>query len=61
MASRLPPVDPKLIEWLAASFPNRVPAIDESEREIWAKVGEQRVIDRLRLVVVKTLKENLAT
>lgn len=57
--TNLPPVDPKLIEWLEARYPNRVPDLADSEREVWAKVGEQRVISTLKQVIAKVIKENL--
>lgn len=43
----LPQVDDELIEWLQDLYPNRVPDIDSPEREVWALVGEQRVVARL--------------
>jgi hypothetical protein len=56
----LPPVDPALVEWLERKFPNKVPRIEDPEREVWAKVGEQRVIQVLRQVIEKITKENLS-
>lgn len=45
IAQRIPP---ELLQQLSAMFPNRVPDINTPDREVWAKVGEQRVIDWLR-------------
>jgi hypothetical protein len=59
MANRLPPVDPQLVEWLEAKWPNRVPDIDEADREIWAAVGRQEVIAYIKGIANKTVKENL--
>lgn len=55
----LPPVDPLLVEWLEAKYPNRVPSIDAEAREVWAAVGEQRVIDYLKAIILRTAKDNL--
>jgi hypothetical protein len=60
MASkRLPPVDPLLVEWLERNYPNKVPGIEDSDREVWAKVGEQRIITQLRGIINRIAKENL--
>jgi hypothetical protein len=45
---RLPFVDAALVEYVTTLFPNRVPAIDATDREIWASVGAQRVVAKLR-------------
>jgi hypothetical protein len=47
---KLPYVDLKLVEYLGRIFPNKLPAIDVSERELWASVGAQRVIAKLQAV-----------
>lgn len=56
---KTPPVDPALVEWLEKRYPNQVPRIEDSDREIGAKIGEQRVIDALRGIVQKIRRENL--
>ncbi len=56
-----PPVDPKLIERLAAKYPNRVPLPDDTDREIWMSVGRQEVITYMRAILIRSAKENLAT
>lgn len=43
-----PEITYELIKWMERTYPDRVPLIDTSEREVWASVGEQRVITRLR-------------
>lgn len=56
---KLPPVDPALIEWLESKYPNEVPKLSDSEREVWVKVGHQEVIDHLKGIIQKILKDNL--
>lgn len=43
-------IEKHLIDALTEQFPNRVPEISDTDREVWAKVGEQRVIDFLKRV-----------
>jgi len=47
-SKRYPGVTKALIEWLEATYPNRVPSLEMSDREVWIAVGEQRVISKLR-------------
>lgn len=39
-----PLLSPVLIEELRKRFPNQVPDISTPDREVWAKVGEQRLL-----------------
>lgn len=60
MAGRpLPPVDPALIEWLEVKYPNRVPPLEASSRQVGALVGQQEVISHIRGILAKTVKDNL--
>lgn len=36
-----------LVEWLDHSYPHKAPDPADSEREIWMKAGERRLVDRL--------------
>lgn len=45
---RVPPIDEALLNVLEVTFPNRCPDPEWSEREIWQRVGEQRLIRWLR-------------
>lgn len=56
---KLPPVDPSLVEHLERKWPNSVPDLDASDREVWAAVGRQEVIRYLRALTLKIAKENL--
>lgn len=47
---RLPHVEMQLVEYLARLFPNKCPAITDTEREIFASVGAQRVIAKLQQI-----------
>ena len=40
----LPPIDPRLVEVLGNRFPERCPNPSDSEREIWMKAGERRLV-----------------
>lgn len=43
-----PLVDKHLLDSLTEQFPDRVPEMTDVDREVWAKVGEQRVIRFLK-------------
>jgi len=60
MPKALPSVDPQLIEWLEAQYPNRVPDIEARDRDVWAAVGQQQVITYLKAVAAKIERVNLA-
>jgi hypothetical protein len=49
-SKRLPHVELNLVEWLEQVFPDSTPNITDSDREVWASVGVQRVIRKLRQV-----------
>lgn len=59
MSDRLPPVDKSLIEWLERRFPNQVPDPEDSDRQVWIKVGHQEVIKDLRRILEKIIAANL--
>ena len=44
---KLPDLSRDLIDALDARFPLRLPDIKDSEREIWFKVGQRKVIEFL--------------
>ncbi len=46
---QVPPIAAEVIAWLERLFPDRCPDPKDSEREVWMKSGEQRVIRKLRL------------
>lgn len=48
MASKPPPIDPRLVDWLASVFPDKCPNETDTDRAIWIGVGTQRVIKKLR-------------
>ncbi len=56
---RLPPVDQSLIDFLVAKYPNAVPDLEASDRQVWAAVGRQQVITFLKGIANKTVKDNL--
>ena len=43
----LPLTIPEFIEWLDNLYPERCPDINDSEREIWMKAGERRLVRSL--------------
>jgi hypothetical protein len=49
-ANRKPHVELQLVEYLERLYPNRCPAMSDSEREIFAAGGAQRVITKLRAI-----------
>lgn len=46
--STFPPIDHVLMAELERIFPHRCPDPKDSEREIWMKAGERRVVDFLK-------------
>lgn len=44
---QVPHVTPALVEYLEALIPHRCPSPEESEREIWMRAGERRLVDFL--------------
>lgn len=38
---------PALIEWLNALYPEKCPNPEDTEREVWMKAGERRVVNQL--------------
>lgn len=55
----LPPIDPALVKALNQRFPHRCPNPNDSEREIWMKAGERRLVDFLLMQQAKQEKEAL--
>jgi hypothetical protein len=53
---RLPELSVDLIAELDTLFPDRCPDLADSEREVWAKAGERRVISFLIDLKTKQLK-----
>lgn len=48
MSRQLPPIPRPLMDALELLFPERCPNPNDSEREIWMKAGERRVITVMR-------------
>lgn len=46
--NRVPPIPREILEYLERIFPDKAPDLSDSDREVWAKAGEQRVIRKLR-------------
>lgn len=55
---RAPAVPVAVVEWLEALFPDRLPSEPGERDEFVAKVGEQRVIRRLRREFERQQREN---
>jgi hypothetical protein len=60
MDSPPPIVDPKVVDWLERAFPNCVPSLNLSDREVWFKAGQVSVVSHLR-ELVKRQSENILT
>lgn len=43
----IPPIPKDLLDWLVST--TEPPTLEDSKREIYAKLGEQRLIDRLQV------------
>jgi hypothetical protein len=46
-----PVVLPELTEWLDKQFPIQTPALTDTEREIFFKVGQRSVVDHLMSIL----------
>jgi hypothetical protein len=46
-----PVVLPELTEWLDTQFPIQTPALTDTEREIFFKVGQRSVVDHLMSIL----------
>jgi hypothetical protein len=57
---QFPPIDKVLLDTLRTQFPDQVPEITDSDREVGAKIGEQRVI-RFLARVFEEQTENILT
>lgn len=54
---KLPPVSEALVEYLDRdAFPLRSPSIKDSEREIFVRVGERKVVEFLKRAVTENRK-----
>ena len=45
---KCPPIPENLLNFLNRRFPEKCPDLDDSDREIWARTGERRVIRFLK-------------
>jgi hypothetical protein len=55
-----PNIEKALLEHLSEQFPDQVPDISLSEREVWARVGEQRIVRYLKMIYEEQ-NENILT
>jgi len=56
-----PPLDPALIGWLDAAYPERCPRSHMSERDIWMEAGARHLINRLISLHNKQTERSSAT
>jgi hypothetical protein len=57
--SILPSTVSELVEWLDKLYPERSPDPDDSEREIWMRVGERRLVRSLIAKLAATEKTEM--
>lgn len=55
-----PNIEKALIDYLSEQFPDQVPNITDSDREVGAKIGEQRIIRHLK-GIYEEQNENIIT
>lgn len=48
---------PDLVDLLDALYPARAPSLTDSEREVWAKAGERRLVERLLILRAEALRD----
>lgn len=56
---QIPDVPLEIVEYLDRVFPNSVPTLEMSDREVWASVGARTVVDHLRAIVARQEKSNV--
>ena len=60
MASdRHPPVSPLLVDHLATLYPDKVPDLGMTDREVWIAVGRQDVIRKLRQMAQPSAEQHV--
>jgi len=52
-----PPLDFATVAWLDRVYPNHMPTINMSEREIWMKIGQRQVVEQLKNILTKQSQE----
>ena len=58
--TKAPYIEPALIAWLERVFPNKVPKVTYTEREIWMGVGVQNIIANLRATSAGQQEDSIA-
>lgn len=53
-----PIIDPKVVEHLERLFPNAVPTLNLTDREVWYRAGQVSVVSHLK-ELVKRQSENI--
>lgn len=48
--NQIPPISDALLDFLEAAYPERCADPKDTDREIWMKAGERRLVARLRHV-----------
>lgn len=61
MASKAPIINPELIEYLETMFPDRVPDVQDPDRNIWMAVGAVSVVRHLKMLLKEQEKNILET
>lgn len=59
MDKPFPPIPKALMERLEELYPNRVPSLKDTDREVWASVGAQAVLTKLRSEFTKQTTNNI--
>lgn len=54
---QMPPILPALVDHLDRLYPERCASPDDSDREIWMKAGERRIVRHLRNMLEKQERE----
>lgn len=60
MTNRLPSVSQELLDYLNTQYPERCPDPTWSERDIWMRVGERRLVRKLIDTFKTQIEDSLA-
>lgn len=56
----IPPLSPSTVEWLDHAYPDRCPNPSDTDREIWMKAGERRLVSLLKTQLQKQENPNVS-
>lgn len=53
---KIPHITDELVEFLDALYPERCPELSWTDREVWARAGERRVVRKLKQMLADQIE-----